>query len=119
MRVVSLVALTTGGFLAGGLLTACSSLGMGEFTVFADPAKYEFHTCEQLLPERKRWADRELELKLLMDRAKRGAGGTFVNVIAYQGDYIAAREEVKVLDATARIKKCHIPDDGPNNSAIR
>ena len=119
MRVYSLVALTTGGFLAGGLLTACSSLGMGEFTVFADPAQYEFHTCEQLLAERKKWADRELELKLLMDRADRGAGGAFVNVIAYQGDYTAAREELKVIDATALIKKCRIPDNGPANSAIR
>jgi hypothetical protein len=30
-----------------------------------------------------------------------------VNVIAYKGDYVSAMEEIKVLDATAREKKCN------------
>jgi hypothetical protein len=85
--------------------------------VFADPGKYEYFTCEQLLPERKRAADRELELKLLMDRAERGAGGAFVNVIAYESDYITAREELKLIDATALDKKCVTLDQ--SSPAIR
>jgi hypothetical protein len=90
---------------------------MGPFTVFVDPGKYEYFTCEQLLPQRKRWVERELELKLLMDRAERGAGGAFVNVIAYQADYVSAREELKVIDATARDKKCVTLDQ--SSPAIR
>jgi hypothetical protein len=30
-------------------------------------------------------------------------------VIAYQADYVAAREQLKVINATA-IKKCKMPD---------
>jgi hypothetical protein len=45
-------------------------------------------------------------LKLLMDQAGESTGGAVVNVIAYQADYVVAREEVKVIDATARAKKC-------------
>jgi hypothetical protein len=30
-------------------------------------------------------------------------------VVAYQGDYAAAREELKVIDATARAKNCDAP----------
>jgi hypothetical protein len=103
--------------MAVGFLLACAPPVMGPFTVFADPGKYEYFTCEQLLPERKRAADRELELKLLMDRAERGAGGAFVNVIAYESDYITAREELKLIDATARDKKCVTLDQ--SSPAIR
>jgi hypothetical protein len=48
-------------------------------------------------------------LKLLMDKAEQAAGGAAVSVIAYQGDYIMAREELKVIDATARVKNCRPP----------
>jgi hypothetical protein len=38
--------------------------------------------------------------------AEQVTGGSFVNVIANQGDHIAAREEVKLINATQRAKKC-------------
>ena len=79
---------------------------MGPVTMFADPGKYEFFSCEQLGTQRKQWAERELELKLLMDKADQGAAGAVVNVIAYQSDHFAAREELKVIDATWSAKKC-------------
>jgi hypothetical protein len=44
-----------------------------------------------------------------MDKTEQGTGGTVVNVIAYQTDYVTAREELKVIDATVRAKNC----DGP------
>jgi hypothetical protein len=34
-----------------------------------------------------------------------------VNAIAYKTDYIAATEQLKVLDATARDKKCAVAPD--------
>jgi hypothetical protein len=37
---------------------------MGPVTVFVDPGKYDYVTCEQLINLRKQWAERELELKL-------------------------------------------------------
>jgi hypothetical protein len=92
---------------------------LNEFTVFADPGKYEFHSCEQLLPQRRHWAAKERELKLFMDKARQSTGGTAVSVVAYQSDYVMAREELKVIDATARIEKCKLPDELQNNSAAR
>ena len=50
--------------------------------------------------------DREQELKMLMDRAERSTGGALVNVIAYKNDYVTAVEELKVIEATARVKQC-------------
>jgi hypothetical protein len=116
MRIVSFVALTVG-LLAGGALSACSSMNMGP--IFADPGQYEFHNCEQLAERRKFFADRELELKQLIDRAEQGTGGALVVVIAYQSDYVRAREEIKLIDATARVKKCAAPDNLPNSTAIK
>jgi hypothetical protein len=107
MRTAPLVALfVVNALLVGGLLSACSPSAVGPVTVFADPAKYQFYNCEQLAGQRTYWTNRELELKLLMDKAEQGAGGTVVNVVAYQTDYVTAREELKVIDATTRAKNC-------------
>lgn len=90
---------------------------MGPFTVFADPGKYEYHSCEQVTGQRAYWVGREQELKLLMDRAEKSTGGAFVNMIAYKADYVSATEEIKVLDATALDKKCGAPNQ--SNPAVR
>ena len=109
MRIAPCVALSIDGLLAGGFLSACAPAAMGPVTVFADPGKYEYHSCEQIAAQRTYWTGRELEMKLLMDKADQGTGGAVVNVIAYQGDYVLAREELKVIDATARAKNCDAP----------
>jgi hypothetical protein len=108
MRTAPLVALFDG-LLVGEVLLACSPAATGPITVFVDPGKYEFYNCEQLAGQRTYWTNRELELKLLMDKAEQGTGGTVVNVIAYQTDYVTAREELKVVDTTARAKNCDAP----------
>jgi hypothetical protein len=95
----------------GVFLSACSATAMGPFTVFADPGEYEFHSCEQLAATRPSLKARARELKLLMDHAEQSTGGTVVNVIAYKADYVTATEQLKVLDGTARDKKCAIPAD--------
>ena len=106
MRTASLLAPIMGVFLS-----ACSATAMGPFTVFADPGEYEFHSCEQLAAIRPSLKARAQELKLLMDHAEQSTGGPVVNVIAYKADYVTATEQLKVLDATARDKKCAIPAD--------
>lgn len=102
----------------GAVLAACSET-VNEFTVFADPGKYEYHSCDQLAGQRKAFVSKEQELQLLIDKAKQSTGGTAISVIAYQTDYVTAREEIKVIDATARIKKCKVSDDPQSNSALR
>jgi hypothetical protein len=100
------------------LLAACTALE-GQLTVFADPAKYDFYNCEQLAAQRTNRKLREEELKSLMDKAERGTGGAFVNVIAYKADYTEVREDLKLIERTARTKKCSSPDNWQSNSAVR
>jgi hypothetical protein len=87
-------------------LTACAPATMGPVTYFADPGQYEYFSCGLLTERRKFWADRELELRLLMDRSEQASGGAFVNIIAYKADHVAAHEELKVIDATRHAKQC-------------
>ena len=116
MRILPFVAL-----IFSALLAACaseiSSPLMGG--AFVDPGKYEFYSCDQIAANRKSMVEKLEKLKLLMDKAEKDTGGTVVSVIAYKGDYIAAQDELKVIDATARDKKCKTPENWSSNSAIR
>jgi hypothetical protein len=118
MRGAALVARMIAVGLAGAFLAGCSAID-NPFTVFADPGKYEFYDCEQIAGQRKYWSSREQELKQLMDKADQSAGGAVVNVLAYRADHVAAREELKVLDSTARSKNCDRPESWRSNTTVR
>ena len=79
--------------------------------MFADPGQYEFFNCEQLAAQRTARKAREEELRLLMDKSERSTGGAFVNLIAYKSEYVTAQEDLKLIDTTARVKKCNIPEN--------
>ena len=114
MRVSSFVAL-----LFSTILVGCTSALESPITVFADPGRYEFFNCEQLAVHRVAVKARQQELKQLMDRAEQSTGGRLVNVIAYKGDYVAATEELQVIDMTLRVKKCSSPENWGSNSGVR
>ena len=116
MRILPFVALIFSALLAACASEISSPLMGGPF---ADPGKYEFHSCDQIAANRKIVAAQLEKLKLLMDKAEKGTGGTVVSVIAYKGDYIAAQDELKVIDATARDKKCKTAENWSSTSAIR
>jgi hypothetical protein len=40
-------------------------------------------------------------------------------VIAYEADYMTAREQIKMIEETARSKKCNFPDNPQSNAAAR
>jgi hypothetical protein len=107
-----------GGLLAGAVLAGCT-MGGSTFTVFADPGKYQYYSCEQIAVQIKKWSMREQELRTLMDKADQSAGGAVVNLLAYRADHVAATEELKVLDATARGKNCETPANWRSNTVIR
>jgi hypothetical protein len=115
----ALIALAVGGLSLGSVLSACSSAGDSQLTFFADPGVYQYHSCDQIANIRKYWSTREQELKELMARAEKSTGGAVINVIAYQTDYVNAREQVGVLDATARSKNCKTPENWGSSSSIR
>ena len=110
---------TAGALWAGTLLAGCAATGSNSLTVFADPGKYQFSSCEQLANQRKNWSSREQELRLLMDRADQSTGGTVVNVLAYKADYVAASEELKIVENAARAKNCDTPESWRSNSVVR
>jgi len=116
MRILPFVA-----SIFSAVLAACASEISNPLIggVFVDPGKYEFYSCEQIAANRKVVEAREQKLKLLMDKAEKGPGGAAVNVIAYKMEYDAAQEELKVIDATARDKKCKTPENWSSTSAIR
>ncbi|SRR6266508_3730556 len=113
-RVAALIALLAGAFLVG-----CSSAGDSPFTVFADPGKYQYYSCDQLNAQRKVWSTREQELTALMSKAEQDTGGVIVNVLAYKADRVAAREELKVLEVAARSKNCEDPANWRSNTVVR
>jgi hypothetical protein len=113
-----LAALIPGALLTVAFLAGCASTG-NNATLFTDPGKYQFSSCEQLAKQRVHWSSREKELRLLMDRAEQGTGGAIVNVLAYKADYVAASEELQVLESAARSKNCETPENWRSNSAVR
>ncbi len=113
-RVAALIAPLVAGALAG-----CSGLSDNPFTVFADPGKYEYYSCDQINAQRKKVSTREQELRELMNKAGQEMGGAVVNVLAYKADHVAASEELRVLESAARSKNCETPANWRSNSSIR
>jgi hypothetical protein len=106
--------------LAGcGLLGACSSMGDNPATLFVDPGKYQYSSCQTITNTRKQYSAREQELRELMEAAERNTGGALVNVLAYKADYVAANEELKVLELAARAKNCDQPPNWQSNAVVR
>jgi hypothetical protein len=102
----------------GGLLQACA-VADNPLTVFADPGKYDYNTCEQIAGQKKGWQTREQELRQLMAKAEQSTGGAVVSVLAYKADHVAALEELKVLEAAGRSKNCDPPDKWRSNTVVR
>jgi hypothetical protein len=112
--------LRTAAFLTfATLIAGCSSLGGSPMTVFADPAKYQYSTCEGLSRQRQTWVNKEQELRQLMDRAEQSAGGAVVNLLAYKGDHVAASEELQLIEQASRAKNCDSSANWPSSSAVR
>ena len=108
--------------VAALLLSAClcgCATESNPVTLFADPGQFQNFNCEQISAQRKYWAGREQELRLLMDKADQGAGGAVVNVLAYKADHVAAGENLKVLEIAARGKNCESPENWRSNSVVR
>jgi hypothetical protein len=105
--------------LAGAMLAACSSSSDTSFSLFAEPGKYQYHTCAQLAGELKNWSQRQQDLKVLIDKADQSLGGAAVGFIAYKADYVAAAEEVEQIHAAARSKKCEGGEAWRSSTVIR
>ncbi len=87
--------------------------------LFADPGKYEYHTCEQIMAAGRSNTEREVKLRQLIEKAEQGAGGALVSTVAYRGEYRTVVEELAVIDTVLRRKKCQTPPSWRSNTAIQ
>src|SRR5262245_66643956 len=56
-------------------VAACSTSSNVNVMLFADPGKYEYHTCDQILKAGEAVALREAKLRELIQKAEQTAGG--------------------------------------------
>jgi hypothetical protein len=105
--------------LSAALLAACSTSGDTGFSFFADPGKYQFHTCPQIADAMKAQSQHVQDLKNLIDKADQSTGGAAVGFIAYKADYVAAEEELESLRSAARSKSCDQDATWRSSTVIR
>ena len=105
--------------LAGFGAAACSTSSNLQVMLFADPGKYEYHTCEQILKSGEAVAARELKLRELIQKAEQGAGGGIVSMVAYRGEYRTVVEELAVIEGVSRRKSCNTPPSWRSSTAIQ
>jgi hypothetical protein len=105
-------------FLLCSVLAGCSTGGEG-MLLLVDPAKYQYHTCEQLATAAKAQSARQQDLAALIERAERGTAGALVGTIAYKSDYTAAGQELRLVEATARSKNCVTASTWRSNAVIQ
>ena len=88
-------------------------------TLFADPGHYAAYHCKDLMAESKNLANRERDLRNLMERASEGTGGSVIGTFAYRSDYETVLEEQKLLQRTAAEKKCEMAPSYNSDRVIR
>jgi len=73
---------------------------------FVAPAKFQFLRCEDIAKRLVTTRTREQELRVLMDRASTGTGGSTVNLLVYQPDYQTVQSELRQLHEAAVDRRC-------------
>jgi hypothetical protein len=100
-------------------VAACSTSSNVNVMLFADPGKYEYHTCEQILKAGEAVAAREAKLRSLIQKAEESAGGSVVSTVAYRGEHRTVVEELGVIDTASRRKNCLTPPTWRSTTAIQ
>ena len=54
-----------------------------------------------------------------MAKADQGIAGPLVGEVAYRADYIAASEDLRLIEETARAKNCVTPSTWQSNTVIQ
>jgi hypothetical protein len=85
---------------------------------FTSPGKYNVYTCEDVERTVAALRVRQVELEQLMARASQGAGGEFVNTIAYRGEYAQGRGELIELAKAKADKQCAVDSKFSSGRAV-
>jgi hypothetical protein len=97
----------------------CSSSSNFSVMMFADPGKYQYHTCQQIAEAAKTASGRADKLRKLIETAEQGAGGALVGTLAYRGEYRTVQEELSVIENAAHTKNCLTPSSWRSSTAIQ
>ncbi len=103
MSLRAVVALALAMALTGCAAGISDEAGVNVLTV---SGKYREYTCSDIAVAMKAARTREQDLAQLMARSSQGAGGEFVNAIAYRTEYLQARVDQKLLAEAAGNKSC-------------
>lgn len=85
---------------------------------FTSPGKYNIYTCQDIERTMTTLITRQTELEQLMSRASQGAGGEFVNTIAYRGEYAQSRGDIAELAKAKADKQCAVDSKFSSGRAV-
>ncbi|MEN3351078.1 MAG: hypothetical protein V7632_4713 [Bradyrhizobium sp.] len=98
--------------LAAGV-SGCAQVGDALSPAFSDPAMYDLYDCKQLETSRQGLVARAKDQEALMEKAKKGVGGTVVSEMVYRNELISIHSQQKRADEAWRVNKCtDTPPDG-------
>jgi hypothetical protein len=85
---------------------------------FTSPGKYDIYTCSEIERQANSIQIRQTELEQLMGRASQSSSGTFVNTIAYRGEYAQGRGELAELARAKADKQCAVDSKFSSGRAV-
>jgi hypothetical protein len=88
-------------------LAGCTNTQLSSAIV--KPGKYSIYNCDQMATAGRAEAQRERELKALIDKAGQGPGGELAITLAYRGEYLTTQGNLRELEAAAVEKNCKMP----------
>jgi hypothetical protein len=108
-----------GAFFAAVAALAGCGLSDGPGALFVDPGRYSAYHCKDLIAESQNLANRERDLRNLMDKASEGGGGSVVGAFAYRSDYESVLEQQKLLKRAVAAQKCELTPSYNSDHVIR
>src|SRR5690242_14528979 len=99
----------SGVLLLAGFTAGCA--GDAAEQLFVQPGRFDYLSCPELVSERKKSAQREQELKILIDRAEKEPIGVVLAAASYRGEILRVQGEQKMQAEVMERKKC--PPDTP------
>ena len=105
--------------LVGAAALAGCGLSDGAGALFVDPGRYSAYHCKDLIAESQNLANRERELRNLMDKASESGGGSVIGALAYRSDYESVLEQQKLLKRAAAEQKCDLVPSYNSDRMIR
>ena len=104
---------------AAGMTLAGCGLGNGPGSLLVDPGRYEAYHCNDLVAQWKALADREKDLRALMDKASQSGTGAVIGAVAYRSDYESVLTQERLVQRAAAEKKCELTTTFQSDQSIR